>query len=492
MQARKKQRILERKNLLEHQQKKQKMLFFLNTALKKIQTIHAVKNYGIFLNKIFGDFLKILKLKKVTWKENANTATLVLKDGINEKIDIIGSGSFGSCGVLTKDSQIFAGCAVKKTSLFNALCTKEEAFKNWVIENIILFFVSKQYEFATHNVEKNFPFAALQHPFSNLLWLGYNSKTSSCLSGLFLYKTLHDTNGALENPGVILLQVAAVLDYVNGLENVEFMHRDLHFNNLMIFESWNAEKDVSFALDKDNFLVQDSRSPLATQTLTMKKNNGANVFYKIIDFGFAFLNINDDDGNSSGGTVPKQNVPLCTNNNIYNKHDFNDQHDLRTLIVSFYDAYCVDFCVKTKKYVLDFDPKFKIIVDFVEIASRHSERFKMVTDVQCLTEIQSYVLTLKRNKEFQKTHALIDFKQHVKRIANLLGPASSLQHTEIRLKSLYDNMLPQMVYWGAFRYKITHFFYNFMVSHTLTPLFVPKNVFNFVIHNDQNLKNYSV
>jgi len=433
--------------------------YWLECAIQQINAMQPTDNAQTVVQTIFEGWLKIVDITSCEWQKEEN-GTISSDDGGKEVIKHLGSGTYGQTGYLNHGSEIHSHSAVKQLTLDDG---DFDGLKNWLTESVICLAVERGYDDATRR-QQQFSYAALQHPLAKLLWIGCHQK--QCLSGMFVYEAL-DEHIEREDPASILLQTAAVFDYIHKNLSFRFMHKDLHFGNLMLFKS---SVQPTIAVSKDLNLVQDERNPLADKKIYFGRNPSDNKYsrFKIIDFGFAWLK-------TAQGTV------LSAETGVYPaEHDFNDQHDTRTLVVSLYEILCTTFDKKTQRYHLKTSPETEILWTIVNVAGRHSARFKMVTDVGCITEIHNFV-NFNADLGHTKHNQVVAFDVHAQAMAALLGNGVTFEETAHRLRDLYECMMPQLVRRGRSRLYICHFMYAFMVEHRKTPIFKPANLFNYIL-----------
>ena len=430
---------------------------WLQCAIECINALEFTDKLDTILLKIFDGWLKIVDITSCDWPKEQN-GTISSDEG-KEVIKYLGSGTYGQVGYLSYCSQIHSHSAVKQMTLDEG---DFDGFKNWLIESVICLAVERGYDDATRR-QQQYAYAALQHPLAKMLWIGCHKK--QCLSGMFVYDSLEDTIEQ-EDPASILLQTAAILDYMHKNLSFRFMHRDFHFGNLMLFKT---SVQPTIAVSKSLELVQDERNPLADKKIYFGRGvDNKYRRYKMIDFGFAWLKTAQDTVISAEtGVYPAE-------------HDFNEQHDTRTLVVSLYEILCTHFDKKRQTYSVKSSPETEILHTLINVAGRHSARFKMVTDVGCLTEIHNFV-RFNADLGHTKHRDVVAFDVHAQAMTALVGNGATFEETSHRLRDLYECMWGQLVRRGRSRLYICHFFYSYMVSHHKTPLFKPANLCNYIL-----------
>jgi hypothetical protein len=385
-----------------------------------------------------------------------------------EKCNIIGGGSYGHVAYLGVDSKILSNSALKMINIHQTTHrSKRLQIINWIIEHIIQHALSKSYYNSTHSEECGF--ASIQYAISSLFFISVCK--NSLLSGMFI---LHRSSGFFVDD--MILQIATVLQYIHSNSTYlgfQFMHRDLHFQNIMSFKT-KQKIEIPFMYDKHTTqfkIIQDIRRSHTHKICFKPNKKGQYDRYTLIDFGLSWLSLNDC------------NNQISTIGNIYaTRHDFNDQHDLRQLIVSLYISFCVDFDINNGIYTLNTNH-----IDLNHIiynASMTSARFQLCTDPKIMTLIHRFV-HMNRQYGINDYKNMKHFKEHVSEIHSILNHReTTVEHTSIRMNDLYKTMFNEFIKTpNCQRLDFYHLMYAFMIEHHATPIFKPSNLIEHMLLN---------
>lgn len=429
------------------------------------------KSYHAMLHKIFSNQINIVPFSSSTIDDKGFMH--VHGDFGTESYPIIGSGSYGEVAYMNRYSKIHPNSALKRLVIPNTKRAKIQ-FQNWIIEHVIQYAVDKAYTYNTHSKE----YAAIQHPVSSLFYVGMtkSEKNISLLSGMFILN-----KASASASMAMVLHIATALDYIHSHSQnfgFRFMHRDLHFENIMTFiSSQRPQIPIIFNGPEDISIVQDCRKKHSHEIcFPCRKRDTRYDRYTFIDFGMSWLE------HINSGLV------LSPLNSVYaTKHTFNDQHDLRQLIVSLYMALCVEFNNDTLEYSLKLTANNLGLINIIETASRTSTRFQLCTDTRIMTLIHRYV---KFNTDQGITHFknILHLDRHHKNIHALLSEHVAFSHTAIRINDMYKamfNAFVQSCIKGQ-QLEFYHLMYAYMIEHHGTPIFKPSNLVQHILAQSCN------
>ena len=253
----------------------------------------------------------------------------------------------------------------------------------------------------------------------------------------------------------IVLQVAATLRYFQKC-GVEFMHMDLHFENVM-------ERRTHSRATKGGVLSLTSNLDLAegrigksgrAEDAALGVECGAEV--NIIDFGYSWLKLPDQHLIFAG-----------ERNSVYRGYDvrFNSQQDLRILMVTYWAALCVDrksFTV-SERVRTPFSERVHCVIS---AAREGSPRFRLSTD---LVFIQSMSVRLLK---FTLRGSTLD--EAIERCAESLGENDMAVAFVRSHRNVWDNWLKTKKF-----PPLQHFQYQWGIHTYDTPIFEPLNLIRY-------------
>ena len=174
----------------------------------------------------------------------------------------------------------------------------------------------------------------------------------------------------------MLAHVACVLHTLHAHTTLRFMHRDLHFDNVM--QRRTKAFDVAWTADG----VPSTNAACFRRGRYVgpagRRTNTSTLEYALVDFGMARL---------ERRAAPR----LVPDNAVYRRpHPFDPQHDLRILVLSLYDVLVADRA-KGVERPAPRSADAACVRALVHAARRTSPRFAAVTDLKVLTKIKRLV-----------------------------------------------------------------------------------------------------
>lgn len=334
--------------------------------------------------------------------------TTATPDTIHERI---GKGTYGD---VFRGTQRDGGDVAIKTVNIRNEASLLNAIREFVIQDLVFNCYDRS---ATKD-----HWAPVHHPFPTLYnVVGHKLNHHHELRGsMFLFQPGAQT---VLSRFQATVQVASVLCHLHTTTLMRFMHRDLHWNNIM---RRRRSKHVNLVLWESN----------GEWTLTPPSNNRrvSRVFdcgseAAVIDFGLAWLQLPD-------GQIIKADTPLYAE-----QCDFNSQHDLRLLLVSAYYQLCMDPTSYKAKNSQQMDVFSNFVADIVDKARQQSPSFAMLTSLSTIRRIRDDIqknyldgLTFedwfsKRDQWDERVLPFLDDHKHIwKSIWGLSNSIPPLQH----------------------------------------------------------------
>lgn len=317
------------------------------------------------------------------------------------------------------------------------------------------------------------------HPFPRLygFWRGQHTGSQVCLTAMFRLAPLP----AAVDSVALLLQVSAVLSTLHRHSQLRFMHRDLHFGNVMrrpcrfdlLLEPTTPDGLCRPVTDAASF-----RGGVATAAPNQQRVV-CHHEYSIVDFGMARL-----EENAAILSVPTHVYP--------DHHAFNPQHDLRILVLSLFQAVVLDPATFHKHSVLSHQGV--VLEAIVAAARRTSPAFATATDVASIRTVAEKLrqkavefhastrggatpgLNIKKNSATEEGESWERFASCVLRL--LAGKHAVVQ----QYPRVWAGILAKYATPGGTRPRrvhfptLAHFMYSRGVGLTNTPVFEPQRL----------------
>jgi len=410
----------------------------LQETIHRLFDIDAGRNYSDCISQI----RELLRSPSYWDKQTPDT--------IHERI---GSGSYGDvfrgtrsrAGCQSESARDYQGSevAIKTVKIPN-----EESLLNAVREFVIQDLIYNCYDQSATKEQ----WAPVHHPFPTLYGVvGHKFEHHYELRGsMFLFQPGVQTDLSHFQS---CMQVASVLCHLHTTTAMRFMHRDLHWNNVMRRQK---SKHVRLRLwgdrNKAYSLVKEER-----HTVSRVFDCGAEA--AVIDFGLAWLQLPD-------GQV------LSAKTRLYSDDcSFNSQHDLRLLLVSAYYQLCVD--PMSFKALTSLGLFATFVANLVDKARQQSPDFAMRTSLSTIRRIRTH---LSHSRLAGKT-----FDQwFLEDIKTPFLDGKSHQWVDRFLPFLQEHRHIWKSMWGSSNPTppLTHFLYGKTILITDTPCFEPAAVLN--------------
>ena len=265
----------------------------------------------------------------------------------------------GTYGTVFRATRLTGDVAVKTITI-----ESEAALQNAVREYLIQDIVYSAYD-ASASKEC---WAPVHHPFPTLYSVSGHKvdRLYSVRASMFLFQRGERT---LRARFQTTLQLAAVLHHLHTRSPIRFMHRDLHWNNVL---RRNRSKPVRLPL-----YSRDRTWTSLEQGDCSKRVFDCGPEAAVIDFGLGWVQLPSGD-------------VLQAETNVYpHKCRFNSQHDLRLFFVSAYSIFCVNGATLMPKHGLD--AFATMVADLIDEARCASPRFALRTSLWAIRGIASKI-----------------------------------------------------------------------------------------------------
>lgn len=352
----------------------------------------------------------------------------------------LGAGTYGAVyrGTRREGGEV----AIKTVEI-----TSEEALTNAVCEFLIQDMVYSAYN-ASATKER---WAPVHHPFPTMYGvLGHQcEKRYEMRASMFIFQCGERTTRARFET---TMQLASVLCHLHTATDIRFMHRDMHWNNVLRRTKSKRVKLALFSTDNELSLV---KGPGAFQ-----RNFDCGPETAIIDFGLAWVQLPD-------GQV------LQPSTNLYPREcAFNSQHDLRQFFVSAYSLFCIDPI--QLKPLPQLDAYGTLVADLIDRARTQSSRFALYTSLKTLRGITNNIRCSRSRSTFEAWLA------DIQTIEPFLEVGGAARWKELYVPFILEFKSVWKEVWKTQKMpSIAHFQYSNAVEITNTPCFEPAAVLSF-------------
>ena len=362
------------------------------------------------------------------------------EDRLHERI---GSGTYGA---VYRGTRAEGGEVAIKTITIDS----EKALSNAVCEFLIQDLVYSAYDESASSerwAPVHPPFPTLYGVVGHKSQIGYEMRAS-----MFIFQCGERTMRAQFST---IMQLASVLCHLHTATSMRFMHRDLHWNNVL---RRTKSKPVNLPL-----FCTDSSWSLVKGKGAFKRSFPCGPEAAIIDFGLAWAQLSDGQviQPSTKGLYPTD----CA---------FNPQHDLRQFVVSAFSVFCIDPTTMKMKPLATFDAFATFVADLIDRARSQSPRFALYTSLKTIRTITHHIRALVTSGRHTFESWLDDIHTPFFEVGGTARWQELYVPFILDFKSIWKSV------WKTKKMpSLTHFQYGNAITITDTPCFEPNEVLSF-------------